>query len=474
VYESESTRALLDIEDACADVLFAKIPHSDALLWPLARWPVNLALQSQHLKFEPVRSKPLNRIQRRRLDVGRQLPNRASSDRLTTPVENLFIVSGTTRVAMPRRTGNWLVDDFAEALGDRAAVVQNAPLHPLTSRSARPANKRTWTWDPANTRVGQAALRQPLAADDRDEVERLLKEMLKPVAPLIGDDRQDQIVKRVVARAHRVKYEEAEFGDLLDRVQPRRILMQTAAYGDRSHLIRLAHQRGIQVIELQHGWVGGSHAAYNFGRAMTGTNLTDGLPDTLFTFGDYWGQDLRFPGRIVSVGKPALNRTVEHAAPFHERAQRLLLVSSVHDRERLNAIAGLLRGVLPPSWEIALRPHPSERTSATDLFSQALTSGVVLDQATEVSASIASSRAVLGFFSTVLYEALPCGTHIGVIDSDLSQLYTDAELFPQRLSDDASYIAFAERIQSDVAPSMRANDHVWKPRAVETFLSLLA
>jgi hypothetical protein len=280
----------------------------------------------------------------------------------------------------------------------------------------------------------------------------------------------DGITQEVLKRASRAQYDEAEFKSLLDRIHPRRIYIEEAAYGHYAGYNRLAHERGIEVAELQHGWIGASHAAYNYGRAWFDTPLTSSLPDTLLTFGHYWGENLRFPGKTVPTGKPLLEFAAESARPYTERPHRLLIVSSVYEHEKLTAAAALLRQLLPASWEIALRPHPSERAEAETQFANVLSRGISIDQELDVNASISSSRAVVGMVSTVLFEALPLGVHIGVIETGLAEFYADAVTFPQRLDDNESVSRFAHTISAEAAPPEGNTRSIWRAHPGEAVL----
>lgn len=470
--ETSTVQALITLENSGAEALFEKAPRSEAYLWPLARWPIASALASAQLSVTPhLRlEQGIGALGYLKLIAREVLPSPRSSDRLRGPIEHLFMMSGVTRTSMPRGAGNWLSDAFADALGDRAAVIQEAEFDLVTPRSDRPANPRTWTRSPAATRVGRAAKADPLDTAEQERVLRFLNEIYSCLGDLLPEDQHDEIASEVLTRAARQRFADAEFISLLDRVRPQRIYMEDASYGHYSGSIRIARERGIEVAELQHGWIGASHAAYNYGRAWFDSPLTTSLPDTLLTFGDYWGQKLRHPGRIIPVGKPHLERAARAAIPYLERPHRLLVVSSVYERERLVAAAVLLRRLLPDDWEIAIRPHPTERTDAEALFADALVHGVSIDRERDVNASVASSKAVVGLVSTVLFEALPLGVHIGVIESALASFYADAAVFPRRLDDEASFIRLAQSLTSGEIPNADAARAIWQPESVATFL----
>ncbi len=466
-------RALLDLEDSGFDLLFTKVPGTQAYLWPLARWPIANALASAQLKVVGPAgpSQTFVPFDYLRLVARELLPNPRSVDRLRAEVEHLFIVGGGTHTSAPLGIGNWLSDAFAQALGDQAAVVQEDVLDfHLTRRKSRPANPRTWTKDPVATRVGRAAKGHPLDASQRERVIGFLEAIFSRLGGLLEPSQHDGIIQEVLKRASRVRYDEVEFSSILDRLRPRRIYLEEAAYGHYAGYNRLAHERGIEVAELQHGWIGASHAAYNYGQAWFDSPLTSSLPDTLLTFGEFWSEELRIPARSVPVGKPLLEFSANGARGYLERQPRLLLVSSVYETEKLIAAGVLLKRLLPDFWEVALRPHPSERANTELIFADALSHGVTIDREVDVNVSISCSRAVVGIVSTVLFEALPFNVHIGVIETDLAEFYAGNNIFPERLDDEGSFSKFVNAICSVEAPPGESGRAIWQPKSVEGFL----
>lgn len=474
--DTRAIQILLDFEESAEGLLFEQAPGSDAYLWPLLRWPIASALASAHLQVTPHQQLPrrMSASEYFKLKARRILPSPWSSNRIRRPAPHLFMVSGVTRTATARGAGNWLCDAFAGSLGDAAIVVQESELDLLTSRAIRPLNRRTWSRHLVASRIGRESRRAPLPEHARTRVLSYLTQVFQAFGSELPQHAHDGITQELLGRLSRLPFEEQEFHSLLDRVRPEQLYMEDASYGHYSPAIRIAHERGVKVAELQHGWIGASHAAYNYSGRWFDSPLTSSLPDTLITFGDYWGEELRFPGRIIPVGKPHLERAYLAAPPYAERPQRVLVVSSVYEQEQLLATTLQLRKHLPASWEVALRPHPTERRDAATLFAPALRAGVTLDDEPDANASIARSRGVVGLVSTVLFEALPFGVHIGVIESGLAEHYADATVFPTRLRSEASITEFTRTLTAGVAPAQEATTRIWHTNAVDTFLSVFA
>lgn len=457
--------ALLALEDDPPDALFRTIPATSIQLWPLLRTPLANAMAEQHQQrtFGAAARVPRGGALLRALRE--QAPHRRSSRSVPTATD-LFVVSGSTVARTSTGTDNWLVDDFARATSD-AVVLQDLPLG-SRAQGMRPNFGRTYTFADGIARVTRRVRSRPLPQGAVDEIARTFDEIIGHTPFRLDAARARGVCQRSLYRARRAAHTVDEFARVLDRAQPARVVVQGAAYGDRSPLIALAKSRGIAVLEPQHGWIGVNHTAYNFGAAMRDPRLARTLPDALMTFGEYWGDSVRFPGATPAIGKPSLERAAETAPPLDERAPAVLIVSSRFDDERLIALTLRLRALLPPEWSIFFRPHPGERAEARTRY-PALDEhpGIRFDDATDVNDSLRRARAVVGFSSTVLFEALAFGCHVEVIDSTLADEYVAEGLFGDRIGDDPR--PAAARILASPAPQTDLVGRLWQPDAVANY-----
>lgn len=470
--ETAGMRALIDLEDAAPDVLFEKIAGTDDQFWPLLRWPLSRSVAEVDIQTTPVRGR---RSRARAIaDVVRsRLPNARAVERVPAFTPHLFIVDGGTRIPTQQGSINWLTDDFAAALGENAIVLQDRRFDRFTSRPDRPALPRTYTFGTALSRIEYRTRLAPLATAERSRLRSIAEEIVRRLPFAVPSELQERAVTQALRRADRVPHVNHEFDRVIDRVRPHHIYMQTAAYGDRSNVIRAAHDAGVHVAELQHGWIGASHAAYNFGRAASDDRLKRCLPDTLLTFGEYWGRAIRFPGRVIALGKPQLDAAASRAPKITARPREVLLVSSNYRPEELIRVATWLRRALPEDWTIVLRPHPAERPIAKERYAAALDiAGIRLDRVADAAAALARSRAVVGFASTVLFEALAFDVHVAVIESGLAAHYAPKDVFSTRIDDEATAAEFTRLIDTPPAPPDDAiRESVWCSDPITHFLA---
>ena len=470
---SISTEALVSLEDREPALLRQREPEcGNALIWPLLRWPVAKALlELERASFQPSGPPRTSGASYRRL-LAALTPNPFHSRRLRAHVDALFWVSGTTTTASASGYTDWLVGENSESLGARAAVVQDKALARGVAGAARPRFAKTFSSEDMLVRAMLHTRRHPLSEAARARVRAYVADIFGLLGIAVSPARQESVAVEVMGRLARVPAMRREVDRLLARTTPQAVFMQMAAYGERSALIADMHERGIRVIEHQHGFISPEHQSYNFGKAMFSPELSSTLPDTLLTFGDYWGRGLRFPGEIVAVGKAHLDRLAQSAPALDNRPKRVVVASSVRERERVEKLTLTLRDALPTDWQVSFRPHPSERATVADLYRGLVNQErVSFDLEDDVYVSLAAARAVLGFSSTVLFEALAFDCDVAVIDSDVADLVDDGTLFGKRVSTDASIRALAKRFVSGEAStvSTATRDALWMPQATGNF-----
>lgn len=460
---AQGTLALLALEDSAPDVLFERLPGASVPLWPDVRTGFMNALQLHDFGSRPVDAAPEARVNAY-LRLGRALlPSRWDARQIRTPRAAAYLMSGVTTHVVDGRLRNWLVGDFADQYPESSAILQWSAVG-----SPPPAFPLTRSLDPMETRTAGYS-RLSRTAVDTVKVTSLVREFATLLDARITPDQVESIAASAVYLASQARHLESQFSRLLDRLSPRVVLMEDASYGGRSALVAMMKARGILVAEPQHGWIGPTHAAYNFGAAMRAPELFATLPDELLTFGEYWGEGIRHPGQSVTIGKAHLEAMAGSAPAWDSRPREVLLVSSVIDPPAAIEFGLQLRAALPKEWVIRFRPHPSERaTLATRYAGMFSNTGIELDDNSDVYDSLASARGVVGASSTVLFEALAMGCRVFVKDSQFTDYYT-GELFGHVIRGIDDVHTVAEGLAQETWESSRSLESVWKSGAVDNF-----
>jgi hypothetical protein len=425
---SGSTAALVALEDLAPDAMFATLPGGIPI-WPLLRWPFSETLA--HTRYDtalPPRREGVLSKARRFARTALPSSDWSRSLRGTHPV--LFAGTGSRNVPTPAGSANPLLGPLAETLGGGAAMLQYEPI----PRGRRHVVEPTATFEDAIVASELRARLRPVPDSvirgARDAAEELFRLVEHPIQPAL----RATAMRTFSLRVQRAASFAESYARLLDRVSPALLILQQAAYGDRSVFIRAAHERGITVAEPQHGWLGGAHGAYNFGAAASDPRMRVALPDALLTFGQYWADAVAVPFDTVAIGRPGLEDAGRAALPLDQRPDEVVVASTVVDPEEAAAFVLRLRDALPAAWVVKFRPHPKEREMVAARYPSLVgAERVVVDREPDPYVSFSRARAIVSATSTSLYEALALGTPVVIRESSMTGDYLDDAIFTNRV-----------------------------------------
>lgn len=263
---------------------------------------------------------------------------------------------------------------------------------------------------------------------------------------------------------------------LLDRVQPRLVLVVIGYRLVNQVLTDVAHTRGLRVAELQHGALGASHPAYNFAVGRR----PDSFPDELLLFGDLW--------RTATPGLPlpaAQTPAIGYAWLEMQSARlgrvgpstpaRLLFLSQRSIGVELSRAAVRVRELIPPErLHITYRLHPSEHVGWREAYPELARSGIDVQAATSVPlyAAQRDSDAQAGVYSTALIEGLAFGlpTYVLALPGH-EQLSAITGAGAARLVADAE--ALADALRQPPLAATKASESLWASGAMARFEAFL-
>lgn len=470
---TDGMRALIALEDDSPDFLFARLSRTQLPIWPYLRISFSRAMAATELGTVGVPRRTTRAREARRV-INSYLPDFSGARYRGGAADIFHVVSGVTVTDTENGAENWLVDRFASATDARSIVIQDRGLDTPRRQRVHPP---TYTFDASLARVEVGAKFAPLSAQET----QLVTDVIRQAADAIEFELADETVSALIAPAlyalSRARHVDRQYERVLDRMRPKVVLMEDASYGSRASVVSLMKDRGIHVAEPQHGWIGASHAAYNFGAAMTTPSLRKTLPDTVLTFGEYWSSSIRHPATILSIGKPSLEVRTMSARPLSERPRELAVVSSVADPEGTAALVLAIRNLLPTDWRVVFRAHPSERSVLSERYPTLVgAERVDFDEHDDAYDTLLQVRGVVGLASTVLYEALAFGCHVFVMKSEFAPYYVDENHFGELIDGTKDLPRIAATLLSPEvrSPSADVRDAIWKPRAEENFESFIS
>ncbi len=184
----------------------------------------------------------------------------------------------------------------------------------------------------------------------------------------------------------------------------------------RRGLIAGARAAGVKVIEPQHGAISKLHPLLSWPK----TSSPAYLPDAFLAWGQHWVDACGLPENVATaiIGAP------ERFAEVREQAQigrllrhpnRVVIASQVHQTKTIAEFAARAAAE-HPQLEIVFKPHPQEDPA---LLATALAGApknlTLLDASEPLLQLMAGASAVVGVYSTALFEAAALGVPVGVL-----------------------------------------------------------
>lgn len=182
----------------------------------------------------------------------------------------------------------------------------------------------------------------------------------------------------------------------------------------RRGLIAGAQAAGALVAEPQHGAISNRHPLLSW---PAGVNAAY-QPDLFLAWGEYWATACGLPVnlRTAVVGAPeSFERVRAQMAARDAGSKRILIASQVHQTEAIARWA-LAAATAAPEVEFLFKPHPQEDAGRiANLLSAAPGNLRIATADQPLLPLIAQNSALVGVYSTALFEAAALGLGVGVL-----------------------------------------------------------
>ncbi|MCW3482247.1 hypothetical protein OL229_22265 [Neisseriaceae bacterium JH1-16] len=425
---------ILEIENDPA-ILDYRCQGTGIPLWPVIRMHFIRLIITRHLQFQT----PLTGQRKRPPLAGTAatllqatLQNRRNPPQ---PARALLWATGAGRADYQGVSTNRYTSHFIQALNDDTWSIEGIP-----NLSAGPIRQPHLSL--SSPTLARIALQTGLAARLRHQPHRTADNLLHFVEEranrLLGyrPEASESLWLRRFSTAQllAIPLRRRYYHDLFKRVQPTLILNEEGCYGHMAVFNACAHERGIPVAEFQHGMISRGHDAYNFGQQLlAGNRIAPWLPDALLTYGEWWGNQINAPVSKVVIGNPWRTETV-HVRRSDINGTHVLVLGQGFDTELYLDFCRRLAPTLPRGLELVFRPHPLERSSLATLDTSQSKS-VTIDVDPDIYRSFSNAYAVIGEFSTGLFDAVGFAERIFVWDTNKSRFNLPDHPF-ERFSDE--------------------------------------
>ncbi|WP_155952619.1 hypothetical protein [Pseudomonas sp. URMO17WK12:I4] len=396
---------LLDIENDPVLMEF-RCARTGYLLWPLIRTQFFRQLISDLYYRHASLLAPLPPLPYRQLltVIPKTLLHNFQRGRTTGEV--LIFASGGGHFLRGGRWFNRITDYLAEESPSGTVTVEGLVGWHLPEPRW---NKSVIYWSP-----WQVALLLAGRLSVRGEHIRLASELLEHVRRRaknlhgldISESKMRMLVGVAARKIARLPATQVAYRRMLERLNPRLLLLEEGCYSDHGVLNHIAHEMGIRVAEPQHGMVSGGHDAYRYAALWRKSELYRSyLPDDFLGYGRWWNDQINAPVRKWVIGHPHYSEQRHSFSGGVEKKDILILGDGIEFQLYL-ALAQELDSLLPEQYRVVLRPHPLERALVRERFPDSRVGGVVIDCNRDIYEAFGDAYTVAGEVSTGLFEAI--------------------------------------------------------------------
>lgn len=241
----------------------------------------------------------------------------------------------------------------------------------------------------------------------------------KDYEPFLSDFPQYLSAARMGTDDYFVRFYSILIKKLLDYVKPKCVIINCASYGHNMSVITYcAKQKGIKVIEPQHGVIRRGPA---YGADEIIVNSLDYyrcMPDVLFAFGETWARNIDWKYEKYVVGSPYLNEYSTQDQIINPEYDFLMISQPMTGQQeimKINFVKGLAKQF--HEKKILFRIHPSENFEE-QLKKYEDVENITISNSTSILYNdIKNSKYIVGWYSNCLYEALAFGKNPVVVDT---------------------------------------------------------
>lgn len=266
---------------------------------------------------------------------------------------------------------------------------------------------RYWlAWQGAITAAGRLLQRDAHVAAAHELLEYARRRASELLGLNIADASMDMLVGMLARKLARLPVMHYAYRRLLERVQPRLVVLEQGCYGDFAPFNQVAREMGIRVAEPQHGMVSGGHDAYRYAPLLRESEAYRRcLPHDFLGYGAWWNAQIDAPVQKWVIGNPHYSEQRRVMSLARSEQTDILLLGDGIEFLLYLALAKELAELLRGRYRIVLRPHPLERAEVYLRFPDGRVGDVLIDPNRDIYRSFASAHAVVGEVSTGLFEA---------------------------------------------------------------------
>lgn len=267
---------------------------------------------------------------------------------------------------------------------------------------------------------------------------RFLQYLNKRMLPFTLTHSQIENIRQLVLLySKKIKYQDMFYRRLFQWVHPEIVFIEDGCYGERNaYLCKVLSELKIPSAEIQHGWIGAQHIAYNYGKTIRESReYRTYMPDYYCGMADYWLEQISAPVKKICFGNPAFwtkyNQFYKRSKEREEERKKktILWLGFENDTRNMEVLREFLT-LTQGEFQILLRNHPLLKEKSDPLYKNLLRNhpNLLMDKSQTVYEAFTESDYVVSEVSTAIYEALAFGKQVFVYQSALSRHFGMTEV----------------------------------------------
>ncbi len=199
-------------------------------------------------------------------------------------------------------------------------------------------------------------------------------------------------------------YLEKYLSIVLGRLRGNIAYIHMASYlGIKGEICRILNENNIITVEMQHGFVGKEHFAYNY---PSDRKVKNYLPKYFLTYGEFWNKNIRTSSQLSVIGHPDIYQMRDELMKkIIQKNKYILIISQGTVTERMVKIAKFLATNLK-DHSIIFKLHPGE-IPFSERYQELMTiPNIYVKYDEDIYELIALCETIIGFTSTAIYQAV--------------------------------------------------------------------
>lgn len=246
----------------------------------------------------------------------------------------------------------------------------------------------------------------------------------------ISQKLSEEIIHDICFYSKLMKHQKKMYKKIIEKINPQMVIIECGYYGSKMGiLLKVLSELGVPSVEVQHGFVDGSHYAYNYAdNILASEEYKEYIPDYFCTWGDYWQRQISIPGKKVKIGNPQFWIQYNKYKNKNICNRKRILWIDFYDLEKSIKLVDEFLKIDNNQYEIIVRTHPL-RSERKERYCEYLKyPNFKIDDSQTIYDALAKCDFVVVEFSTVIYEALSFGKTVLAYNDAFSRFYKVNEI----------------------------------------------